>query len=129
MQPGRILWEEHAPGLDLHSDNLDRLMALVDPSDVYQTARIAQILVQRIDKSSEYAPIGYFFLIALYRMGSLANALSAISGKLRGDGAYGFDDAVRMLSGLLQYEHTGFNDEMLDAVERFSETSRVTTIC
>jgi hypothetical protein len=105
----------------ISSDNLDALMAIFEKQDDNGKQFIAGALLQRIQLGSEYTPIGYFFLLSLFRMGQLPAALRAIREKLAGDQKYGFDDAVRMLSGLLQYEYPSFDDPMLDEVERFME--------
>ena len=104
----------------IHSDNLDRLLPLLGSSEA-RDGKVVSALLRRVDKSLEYASIGYFFLLALYRMGLLDIGLTAIYEKLRGDAEFGFDDAVRMLSGLLQYEYPRFTNAMLDSAERFAE--------
>ena len=103
------------------SDNLDALMAIFEKQDDNGKQVITGALLQRIELRTEYTPIGYFFLLSLYRMGQLPAALRTIREKLANDQKYGFDDAVRMLSGLLQYEHPNFDDPALDEVERFME--------
>lgn len=54
-------------------------------------------------------------------MGRLPTALRIIKDRLRDDNKYGFDDAVRMLSGLVQYECPKFDDVTLDEIERFMD--------
>ena len=105
----------------IHSDNLAALMRIFERQDEAGKHRIIEALLQRITLGSEYTAIGYFFLLALFRMAQLPVALRTIKDKLIGDEKFGFDDAVRMLSGLLQYEHPRFDDPMLDEVERFMD--------
>jgi hypothetical protein len=103
----------------IHSDNLAALMSIFERQDQAGKHRIIDALLQRIMPGREYTPIGYFFLLALFRMGQLPAALQTIKGRLRGDEKFGFDDSVKMLSGLLQYEYPRFDDPALDEVERF----------
>jgi len=103
----------------IHSDNLDALIRIFERQDEAGKQLIIEALLQRITLGSEYTPIGYFFLLALFRMGQLPAALHTIKDRLIDDNKFGFDDAVRMLSGLLQYEYPSFDDTTLDEVERF----------
>ena len=103
----------------IHSYNLDGLMTIFNRQDEAKKQVIVDALLQRITLESEYTPVGYFFVLALFRMGQLPTALHTIKAELVDDKKYGFDDAVRMLSGLLQYEYPSFDDPTLDEVERF----------
>lgn len=105
----------------LHSDNLDAFIELFEKQGEDGKRTIIESLKQRIGLGSEYTPIGYFFLFALFRMGQLPMALRAIRDRLIDDEKYGFDDSVKMLSGLIQYEHTSFDDSLLDEVEKFMD--------
>jgi hypothetical protein len=105
----------------LHSDNLDALMAIYEKQDENGKEVIVASLLDRIKLGSEYTSIGYFFLLSLFRMGRLEVALTAIKERLLNDKKYGFDDSVKMLSGLLQYEYPNFDDSALDKVELFME--------
>jgi len=82
---------------------------------------IINALIERIKSGSEYSCIGYFFMFSLFRMGRLSEALRTLKERLVDDDKYGFGDAVRLLSGLLQYEHPRFDDAALDEVERFAD--------
>lgn len=105
----------------IHSDNLNSLLTIFDKQDEAGRHFINKTLLTRIKSESEYAPIGYFFLIALFRMGELSAALHTLRDSLIDDKKYGFDDAVKMLSGLIQYEHPNFDESALDEVERFMD--------
>lgn len=76
-------------------------------------------LLIRTVKDSEYASVGYFIMLVLYRIGKLTDALSKAKCDLMGDSAYGFSDLLRLLDGLLRVEHPSFSTELLDVVERF----------
>lgn len=78
-------------------------------------------LLKRLDKRTEYAPVGYLMLFVLLQLDMLKAALDKAKSDLRGDGAYGFSDFLRFLDGLLRFRHTSFSSEMLDDVERFLE--------
>lgn len=105
----------------IHSDNLDTLMAIFNNDGEDEKKIIIESLLERIKLGSEYTCIGYFFLLSLFRMGRLPTALRIIKDRLRDDNKYGFDDAVRMLSGLVQYECPKFDDVTLDEIERFMD--------
>ncbi len=105
----------------IHSDNLDALITIFEKQDEAGKQIIIEALLQRIKLGSEYTSIGYFFLLSLFRMGQLPAAIRTIKDRLIDDKKFGFDDAVRMLSGLLQYEYPSFDDPTLDEVERFMD--------
>jgi len=105
----------------IHSDNLDALITIFERQDKARKQLIVETLLQRIMLESEYTPIGYFFLLSLFRMGQLSVVLHTLKDRLIDDTKFGFDDAVRMLSGLLQYEYPSFDDPTLDEVERFMD--------
>lgn len=105
----------------IHSDNLDALITIFENEDDARKQNIIESLLERIELGSEYTPIGYFFLLSLFRMGQLPAALRTIKDKLKDDKKFGFDDAVRMLSGLLQYEYPSFDDPTLDEIEHFMD--------
>ena len=105
----------------LHSDNLNALLRIFDRENDLGKRAIVEALLERITVGSEYTPIGYFFLLALSRMRQLPAALQTIKDRLRRDEKFGFDDAVKMLSGFLQYEYPRFDDPALDEIERFMD--------
>ncbi len=104
----------------ISSDNADALLGLYGRSrgDV-EKERFTNALLVRLSKKTEYASIGYFILYVLFSIGRLHDALLKASQDLRGDGAYGFGDFLRLLDGLLRLRHDSFSDEMLDQVECF----------
>lgn len=57
----------------------------------------------------------------LFRIGRLPDALQTAKRDLQGDGALGFSDLLRLLDGLLRFEHPAFTPDLLDEVERFVE--------
>jgi len=105
----------------IHSDNLDALLRVYDQSDPAGKAAITDALECRIDGANEYAAVGYFFLLFMFRIGRLSEVLTLIKDKLPEGPDFAFDNSVMMLSGLLQYEHPRFDDAALDDVERFME--------
>ena len=94
----------------IHSDNLAALMRIFEGQNQAGKRRIIEALLHRITPGSEYTVIGYFFLLALFRMRQLPVALQTVKDRLISDGKFGFDDAVRMLSGLL---HTSIRGSMI----------------
>ena len=114
-----IIPDTRAASID--SDNVDALASLFLKQDDAGQQTIIAALLERIELGNEYTSIGYFFLFSLFRMGQLPAALRTINDRLIADRKLGFDDAVQMLSGLIQYEHSSFSDPMLDEVERFMD--------
>lgn len=76
-------------------------------------------LLKRLSREAAYAPVGYFILLVLYRIGYLNKALETAKKELQADSAYGFSDFLRLLDGLLKYEYTEFSTEMLNDIEQF----------
>lgn len=106
--------------LSVTSDNAEALIALYSglPSDE-ERQRFVDALLNRMSKDKEYAPVGYFILFVLFRVGKLNEALGKAKSDLMGDGEYGFSDFLRLLDGLLRIQHAAFSLEMLDTVEQF----------
>ncbi len=81
--------------------------------------RFIAAIANRMDRTTEYAPVGYFCLFVLFRVHALDLALDTAKTELRGDGAHGFSDLLRLLDGLLRFEHVSFDEEDLDLIEAF----------
>jgi len=105
----------------IHSDSLCAITKIFENEDIAGKQMIINGLLERINIKSEYTCITYFILFSLFKIGQLPAALRTIKDKLLGDKTYGLDDSIRMLSGLLQYEHPSFDDYTLDEVERFMD--------
>lgn len=86
-----------------------------------EVTRFVQALLKRLSKTREYAPVGYLILLVLFRIGRLKDALSVAKTDLQGDVGYGFSDFLRLLDGLLRFEHPSFSYELLDEVDNFLE--------
>ncbi|PLX60311.1 hypothetical protein [Sedimenticola selenatireducens] len=80
--------------------------------------RYFDALFQRLDKNTEYAPVGYLILFVLFSLGKLDAALDVAVKNLQGDMAYGFSDFLRLLDALLRFRHSSFTPENLDSIER-----------
>jgi len=76
-------------------------------------------LLDRISREKEYAPIGYLIFLVLFRIGRLEMAFDVAKEKLYKDSGYGFSDALRLLDGLLRFEHGEFSKDLLEKIELF----------
>jgi hypothetical protein len=110
------------PNAQIASENVDAL------ENVYrrlgnddERQRFVHALTSRVRCNSEYAAVAYIVLLALLRVGALADVLRAAKAHLRGDAEYGFDEFVRVLAALLVNQHQVFSDADLDEIERFVE--------
>lgn len=83
--------------------------------------RFVQALLNRLSRDAEYAPVGYLILLVLFRIGRLSDALQVAVRSLQGDQGTGFSDLLRLLDGLLRYEHQHFSPELMDEIERSIE--------
>jgi hypothetical protein len=103
----------------IESDNATILINLYCSFNEKEQNDFVENLLKRISRQKAYAPIAYFILFVLYRIGYLNKALETAQKTLQGDSAYGFSDFLRLLDGLLKYEYQKFSTEMLDSVEQF----------
>lgn len=83
--------------------------------------RFISLLLKRLSRQTEYAPVGYLILFVLFHFGQLPETLRTAKRDLQGDGAFGFSEFVRLLDGLLRFKHPSFTTDLLDEVERFTE--------
>jgi len=111
---------ENEVEITIASDNAQALLNLhTSLSNEQERQVFYTALLKRIDRNTEYAPIGYLALYVLFQLGKLSQALDKAKADLVGDEAYGFSDFLHFLDGLLRFRHTSFSPEMLDHVERF----------
>jgi hypothetical protein len=124
------------------SDNTTALLKLYRKlRDDEERERFVAALLKRLSRSTEYAPVGYLILLVLFRIDRLSEALNTAKRDLHKDGAHGFSDLLRLLDGLLRFEHSvgrlqkplktakgdfhfersTFTPALLDEVERFVE--------
>ena len=104
----------------IDSDNLKAIGRIFEEATSEEAKTlIVNALLNRMNKETEYAPIGYFILLVAFRHGFLKQALQASKDKLLGDSKYGFGEILRLLDGLLRLKHTEFCDLDLDEIERF----------
>jgi len=89
-----------------------------------ERSRFVDALLRRLSRGTEYAPVGYLILLVLIRIGRLSDALRRARQDLQGDGEFGFSDLLRLLDGLMRFEHPAFTSDHLDEVERFVEGIR-----
>ena len=105
----------------IRSDNSAALIAVFGRCDSGEKETVVNALIQRISREGEYAPVGYFIALVLFRVGRLADGLAKAKADLLGDKQYGFSDMLRLIDGLLGFEHPSFADELLDDIERTLE--------
>lgn len=110
---------EDAQPMSVSSDNAAGLLKYLEKLDDEERARFVEALSRRLSRASEYAPIGYFVLLVLFRAGELQRALDTAKEHLQKDDAFGFSDFLRLLDGMLRFEHPSFSDDDLDDIEAF----------
>ena len=76
-------------------------------------------LLDRLSKDKEYAPVGYLIFLVLFRIDKLEIAFDIARKKLYQDSSYGFSDSLRLLDGLLRFEHSAFSKKLLEKIEIF----------
>lgn len=104
----------------LQSDNAIALLNLYQQLGTDdERIRFVSALLRRMSRGTEYASVGYLILLVLFRIGRLPEALTAATQHLQDDGAFGFSDLLRLLDGLLRFEHSAFSSDLLDEIERF----------
>jgi len=103
----------------IRSENLDALLTvfqdLVTPEE---RETFVRALIARIHRDEEYASVGYFIILALFRLDRLGEGLSKAKADLMGDKEYGFSNLLWVVDGLLRFEHSLFSDDLLDDIER-----------
>jgi hypothetical protein len=121
---------ENEDDIDIVSDNAQALLSLYSklPSEKERDV-FCGALLNRIDKTTEYAPVGYLALFVLLQLGKMNDALDKAKADLAGDDGYGFSDLLRVLDGLLDVRHSWFTPDMLDNIERFLEGIKEHQFC
>jgi len=105
--------------IQISSDNAQALVNLYQKLETDEEKdRYFDALFKRLDKTTEYAPIGYLILFVSFSLGRLGAALDVAVKNLQGDKAYGFSDFLRFLDALLKFRHSSFTPENLDSIER-----------
>lgn len=104
----------------IESDNFHAMMRIFELSkSEEEKTKLAKVLLYRLSKDTEYAPIGYFICLVLFKQGFFSGALRVAKEKLQGDSKYGFSDLLRIIDGLLRFKHPDFSQHDLDEIERF----------
>jgi hypothetical protein len=112
-----IMKDESA--VEILSDNVQALMNLYAHLKTdEEKEKYFNSLIERINKQTEYAPVGYLILYVMFQLDRLNDAIDKAKKDLQGDGAYGFSDMLRFLDSLLRFRHTAFSPEMLDYIEK-----------
>lgn len=105
--------------IQISSDNAQALLNLHQKLKTdEEKGRYFDALFKRLDKNTEYAPVGYLILFVYFSHGKLDTALAGAVKNLQGDKAYGFSDFLRLLDALLKFRHSSFSSEDLDSIER-----------
>jgi hypothetical protein len=105
--------------VELSSDNAQALLNLYSKLETDEDKeRYFQALLSRLDKGTEYAPIGHLILFVCFSLNKVEEVLDAAVSSLQGDKAYGFSDLLRLLDALLKYRHSSFTPENLYSIER-----------
>ena len=106
----------------ISSDNASALSTVFEEcKQPEERAAFLDALILRMSRDSEYAPVGYLIALVLFRLGRLGDGLTKARADLHGDERYGFSDLMRLIDGLLRFEHHLFEDDLLDDIERFLE--------
>jgi hypothetical protein len=104
----------------IKSDNATALINLYERlTNKDDKIKFVASLTSRLSRVTEYAPIGYFILLVLFRTGYISKVFDPARNNLYKDTAYGFSDLLRLLDGLLRFEHPKFTPEQLDEIEKF----------
>jgi len=106
----------------LQSDNLDALLAFYGRlSDDSERAQFIVALLNRLGGDIGYAPVSYFVVCTLWKVGHLKEALQQAKIALphEDNKPFGLSNALFMLNGLLRHLHSDFTQEMLDDIEGF----------
>lgn len=104
----------------IFSENAQALIKLFEKLKNKEDQEIfIKSLLDRLSREKEYALIGYLIFLALFRIGKLEMAFAVAKKKLYKDSGYGFSDALRLLDGLLRFEHGEFSNDLLEKIELF----------
>lgn len=105
---------------DLHSDNMEALMAFYERLSPVEKEAFASDLLARLDGKA-YLPASYFIVLMLWRIDRLREALEKAKSSLpqREISVFGLSNVLMLFNGLLRYRHSDFTNEMLDDIERF----------
>lgn len=110
---------EAEDSVEIFSDNAQALLNLYSKLETDdEKERYFHALLSRLDKGTEYAPIGYLILFVCFSLNKVEEVLDAAISSLQGDKAYGFSDLLRLLDALLKFRHSSFTPENLDSIER-----------
>ncbi len=102
------------------SENAQALMNLYNKLEKIEDRTIfVNSLLSRLSRDKEYASVGYLIFLVLFRIGKLEMAFDIAKEKLYKDQFYGFSDFLRILDGLLRFEHASFPVELLEKIEVF----------
>ncbi|MDP3043049.1 MAG: hypothetical protein Q8N21_01470 [bacterium] len=102
------------------SDNAQALMNLYNKlGNANDKSIFINSLLNRLSKDKEYAPVGYLIFLAMFRINKLEMTFDIAKEKLYKDSSYGFSDSLRLLDGLLRFEHSAFSKELLEKIEIF----------
>lgn len=136
-QIGTDMWTPNSPveqeivsdpeQAQLHSDNLDALLALHGRLVTdEERARLVNALLDRFDENKGYGRVAYLIVCTLWKLGFLKEALeSALFGLPENDiKDFGVSNALMMFNGLLRYRHPDFTVQDLDVIERFLQGSQ-----
>lgn len=109
-------------GGTIQSDNAQALINLYKSFKTLNDQTIfVESLLSRLKKNYEYSSIGYLILLVLFRIGRLPDGLKTAKSKLQSDEGLGLSEVLRLIDGLLRFEHPLFTSELLDEVEKFVE--------
>jgi len=102
------------------SENVQALVKLFESLKSEEDREIfINSLLDRLSREKEYASVGYLIFLVLFRINKLEMAFDIAKEKLYKDSGYGFSDALRLLDGLLRFEHPEFSKELLEKIELF----------
>jgi hypothetical protein len=102
----------------IESDNASILTDLYDTLNGDDKNTFINALVSRLSRETAYAPVGYFIMFVLFRLGQVNQALETAKTYLYKDSEYGFSDLLRLLDGLLRLEYPIFTDDELNEIEQ-----------
>ena len=105
--------------IQISSDNAQALLNLYQKLKTDEEKdRYFEALFKRLNKSTEYASVGYLILFVSFSLGKVDAALDVAVKNLQGDKAHGFSDFLRLLDALLRFRHSSFTTENLDSIEQ-----------
>ena len=106
----------------LVSDNLQALMDFYKGLGDEERDRFRRALLNRLDARKGYQAVSYFIVLALWRVGSLADALQKAKRDLPENESrfFGLSNVLMLLNGMLRYRYTDFDTAALDTVEQLT---------